>query len=95
MFILILKYTSELSEIDNALSAHIEYLNKYYALGKFICSGPQNPRIGGAIVCTAKDRTEVATIIAEDPFYAKRLADYEIIEFLPTKYVDELKPLLG
>lgn len=95
MFILILKYTSTLSEIDNALPAHIEYLNKYYALGKFICSGPQKPRVGGAIVCTAKDRAEVANIIVEDPFYTKKLADYEIIEFLPTMYADELKPLLG
>lgn len=95
MFIFLLKYTSGLSEIDKALPAHIEYLNKYYALGNFICSGPQNPRVGGAIVCTAKDRTEVDTMIAEDPFYAKKLADYQIIEFLPTKYADELKPLLG
>ncbi len=95
MYILILKYKSELSEIDNALPAHVEYLNKYYALGKFVCSGPQNPRVGGTIVCTAKDRAEVDNIIAEDPFYAKKLTDYEIIEFLPTMYVDELKPLLG
>ena len=95
MYILILKYKSGLNEIDNALPGHIEYLNKYYTLGRFLCSGPQNPRSGGVIVCTAKDRAAVDDIIAEDPFYAKQLADYEVIEFLPTMYVDELKPLLG
>jgi uncharacterized protein YciI len=95
MYILILKYKSGLNEIDDALPAHVEYLNKYYALGKFICSGAQNPRVGGVIVCTAKDRAAVDNIIAEDPFYVKKLADYEVIEFLPTMYADELKPLLG
>jgi uncharacterized protein YciI len=95
MFILILKYKSELSEIDNALPAHVEFLHKYYGLGKFLCSGPQSPRVGGVIVCTAKDRAEATRIIAEDPFYVKQLTDYEIIEFSPTMCAAELKPLLG
>lgn len=94
MFILILKYTSTLTEIDQALPAHIEYLEKYYGLNKFICSGPQNPRTGGAILCTAKDLDEIKNIIKEDPFYDKKLVTYEMIEFLPTKCVAELKPLL-
>lgn len=95
MFILILKYISPLSEIDDAIPAHSEYLNKYYALGKFICSGRQKPRKGGIILCTAKDTHEVESIIKEDPFYAKNLAAYEMIEFSPSKYADGLKPLLG
>ncbi|MCE5284476.1 MAG: YciI family protein [Pelosinus sp.] len=95
MFILVLKYISPLSEIDHAIPAHIEYLNKYYGLSKFICSGRQVPRKGGIILCTAKDICEVETIIKEDPFNDKKLAEYEIIEFSPSKYADELKPLLG
>ncbi|MEN6384753.1 MAG: YciI family protein [Phycisphaerales bacterium] len=94
MFILILRYTSPLNEIDLALPAHIKYLEKYYSLQKFICSGPQTPRIGGAILCTAKNLDEVKIIIKDDPFYYKNLAQYEIVEFSPTKFADELKPLL-
>jgi uncharacterized protein YciI len=92
MFILVLKYIRPLSEIDNAIPAHIEYLNKYYSLSKFICSGRQIPRKGGVILCTAKDIGEVEAIIKEDPFYTQKLAEYEIIEFSPSKYADELKP---
>lgn len=95
MFILVLKYISPLNEIDKALEAHVGYLNKYYALGKFICSGRQTPRIGGVILCTAIDVTEVKSIIKDDPFYNKKLAKYEIIEFSPSKCADELKFLLG
>lgn len=95
MFILILKYVKPLTEVDLALKEHINYLEKYYALEKFICSGRQNPRIGGVILCIAKDIDEVKTIIKDDPFYTNKLAEYEIIEFSPTKYVDELKTLLN
>jgi len=83
-----LKYIKTLEEVDNALQPHIEYLEKYYSLHKFFCSGRRNPRVGGVILCNAKDMEEVETIIREDPFYVKGIAEYEIIEFLPTKYSD-------
>jgi len=95
MFILILKYVKPLTEVDLALKDHINYLEKYYALKKFICSGRQNPRAGGIILCTAKDINEVKSIIKDDPFSAKNLAEYEIIEFSPTKCADELKPFIS
>ena len=30
----------------------------------------------------------VKTIIKEEPFYINKMAEYEIIEFSPTKYAD-------
>lgn len=86
MFILLLKYVKTVEEVDKELENHIKYLDKYYSLEKFICSGRRNPRIGGVILCNAEDEEEVKEIIKEDPFYANKIAEYEIIEFLPTKY---------
>lgn len=88
MFILVLKYVKPLEEVDKELKLHIEYLEKYYSLQKFICSGRRNPRIGGVILCNSKNWEEVETIISEDPFYIKKIAEYEIIQFSPTKYAD-------
>lgn len=88
MFVLLLKYKKSLEEVEKALEAHIAYLEKYYALDKFICSGRRNPRIGGLILCNAKDKDEVNEIIKEDPFYMEDIAEYEIIEFMPTKYAE-------
>lgn len=88
MFILALKYVKTLEEVDKALKAHIEYLEKYYSLKKFVCSGRRNPRVGGVILCNAENMNEVQTIINEDPFYVKEIAEYEIIEFAPTKYAE-------
>ena len=88
MFILALKYVKPLEEVEKELNSHIKYLEKYYSLQKFICSVRRNPRIGGVILCNSKNLEEVEMIIGEDPFYINKIAEYEIIEFLPTKYAD-------
>lgn len=89
MFILILKYIKPIEEVEKELNSHITYLEKFYSLQKFICSGRRNPRTGGVILANAYDIEEVREIIKEDPFYEKKIAEYEIIEFMPTKYADE------
>ena len=74
MFIVLLTYKLPLAEVERHLAAHREYLDRQYAAGTFLCSGPQNPRTGGVILCRA-----------EDPFRIHGVADYEIIEFSPVK----------
>lgn len=88
MFVLLSKYVKPIEEVDKELKAHKEFLDKYYSLQKFICSGSRKPRIGGVILCNAKDLEEVKSILAEDPFYVNKISEYEIIEFSPTKYAD-------
>lgn len=86
MFILLVHYKKTLEEVEANLTDHRVYLDKYYALGKFICSGRRNPRTGGCIICKAADEKEVKEIIKEDPFLFRGIADYEIIEVIPTKH---------
>lgn len=93
MFILVLKHICPIYQIDSYLDAHNKFLDKYYSLKKFICSGRQNPRTGGIILCKCSDRNEVESIIKEDPFYDKKLVEYEMIEFVPTKYAEKFKQL--
>ena len=95
MFIAILTYKKPLSEVDNYLSAHREYLAKHYAIGDFITSGPQIPRIGGVIMIKANNREAVDAIISEDPFHINDIANYQIVEFTPTMFCnEELKTIL-
>lgn len=85
MIIAILTYKKELSEVEKHLQEHRIYLDKYYSSGKFIASGAQNPRIGGIILMnTTKDDAQI--LIKEDPFFRNNIAEYELIEFSPTKY---------
>ena len=95
MFIAILTYKKPLSEVDRFLAAHREYLAEHYAAGDFIASGPQTPRVGGVIMMKADNRATVDAIIAKDPFNINGIADYQIVEFSPTMFVNqELKEIL-
>lgn len=90
MCIAILTYEKSLSEVDKYLQAHRDYIAEHYAAGDFIVSGPQNPRIGGVIMIKAADREDVNAIISQDPFNINGIADYQIVEFNPTMFCNEL-----
>ena len=88
MFIAILTYKKPFEEVDRHLQAHRDYLAVHYAAGDFIASGPQTPRIGGVIMMKAESRAAVDSIIAQDPFNINGIADYRIVEFTPTMFVE-------
>ncbi|OIQ50356.1 YciI-like protein [Pseudodesulfovibrio hydrargyri] len=90
MFILHLTYVKPLSEIDRLIPPHVEYLEKHYAAGTFLFSGRREPRTGGVIIARAGSRAEVEEIIQEDPFLIEGVAEYEIVEFVPTKTAPDL-----
>ena len=54
MYIVNLNYIKEVSEVEKHLEEHIKFLEKYYEMGKFICSGRKNPRTGGVILLNAE-----------------------------------------
>ncbi len=87
MFVILLTYKRPLSEVERYLAEHRAYLDRHYADGAFLCSGPRKPRTGGVILCRAADRESVEVLTAEDPFRMHGIADYEIIEFSPTKLI--------
>ena len=89
MYIVSLNYIKEVSEVEKYLEEHVKFLEKYYEIGKFICSGRKNPRTGGVILLNAENLSEVESIILEDPFNANEIAEYEITEFFPTKYAED------
>ena len=87
MFIANLKYKKSMKEVNKALEAHLEYLEKYFEKGKFICTGKKSfPELGGVILFDSNNLEEAEKILYEDPFYIEEIADYEIIEFQPVKF---------
>jgi uncharacterized protein YciI len=94
MFIISLNYIVPLEELDKHMEAHVKYLKKYYAADVFIMSGRKVPRTGGVIIAQADSKEIVEQIIAEDPFYQHRLAEFEITEFLASQSHPDLKDLL-
>jgi len=94
MYIIQVTYIKPISDVDKHLADHRAFLDKYYATGNLICSGPRSPRTGGIILCNAVDLEEAWKIIHQDPFFINSIADYEVIEFNPVKYADDFKPFI-
>ena len=94
MFIINITYKTALDKVDQYLNEHIEFLNKQYELGNFLASGRKVPRTGGIILSKVEEKSVLEQIIAQDPFKIKELADYQLIEFIPSKTCEELKFLI-
>jgi uncharacterized protein YciI len=91
MFIISLTYKSSIEHIEHLIPQHNIFLNKHYESGRFIASGRKEPRTGGIIIANAESKNEVEQIISEDPFYIHQVADYDITEFIPSKYNENFK----
>lgn len=90
LFLIDLHYIAALDDIDSALDAHVEFLERHYASGQFIVSGPKVPRTGGVILATAPSRAFLEDLLEADPFKEKQLARYTISEFRPAMKAAEL-----
>ncbi len=94
MFVVELTYKAALAEIDAHMTAHVAFLNKYYASGNFLLSGRKIPRDGGIILAAGVGREQLEAIVQEDPFYRHGLADFRINEFRSSQRADDIQKLI-
>lgn len=94
MFVIELIYKAPLADIDASMRPHMAYLKKHYAAGKFLISGRKIPREGGIILAVGESRDEIESIVKQDPFVSRGLADYRIIEFRESQRADSIDMLL-
>ena len=88
MVIIMGKYVKPLEVIDALLEDHRKFLDDYYKKSKFVCSGPQIPRVGGVILANVVSVDEARQIMKNDPFYMNDAAEYQFFEFAPIKCDD-------
>ena len=84
MFVVSLTYVKPLADVDALAAEHRGFLEAHYASGHFLLSGRKQPRDGGVIIAAAGSKAEVEEIIRKDPFHRGGVAEYTIVEFLPT-----------
>lgn len=94
MFIVNLNYIAPLPKLDEHMTEHVKFLNKYYKQNVFMASGRKVPRTGGIILAMAKSKEELELIIKEDPFYVHQLAEFTITEFLTSQMHPKIKEVL-
>ena len=89
MFVILLKYTKPMDEVQRHTQAHRDYLDQFYKSGALVVSGRRLDQTGGIILANMASRAEVERFIAEDPFKAAGIAEYEAIDFHPAKYAPD------
>ena len=85
MVIITSTYVKPLEVIDSLLADHRKFLEGQYRQSKFICSGPQKPRVGGVIIANV-GIDEAREIMKKDPFTIHGASEYHFIEFTPGKF---------
>src|SRR5215472_9933048 len=90
MYILFINPTRSPQELAPVFPAHSEFLDRYYKAGKFILTGGLTARPAGVVLAIVNSDDELKAILAEDPFVRERVAEYEVIEFKPSKYHESL-----
>jgi uncharacterized protein YciI len=94
VFVIELTYKAPLTAIDAAMKAHMAFLNKQYDAGHFLVSGRQIPRTGGIILAVGASKEQIETIMREDPFVSKGLADFRVIEFRASQKAKDIASLI-
>jgi uncharacterized protein YciI len=90
LFVIELIYKAPLADVDAAMTAHVRFLKKHYAAGTFLVSGRKIPRDGGIILAIGESRDAIESIMREDPFCARGLADVRIIQFRASQRADDI-----
>jgi uncharacterized protein YciI len=91
LFVIELIYKAPLADVDAAMTAHVRFLKKHYAAGTFLVSGRKIPRDGGIILAVGDTREAIESIMREDPFCARGLADVRIIQFRASQRADDIQ----
>lgn len=94
MYLVQVTYIKPIQDVDSHLASHRAFLDNYYKSGNLLCSGPQNPRVGGIIVCNFPNIDDVWNFIHKDPFFINEIAAYKAIEFNPVKYAKRFEQFL-
>jgi uncharacterized protein YciI len=84
-FVVEATYLVPFEQIEPAIPRHRAWLQKGYDLGLFLCSGPQDPPLGGFLVARANSLAELKAMFAAEPFNIEKLASYAFKEFHPVK----------
>lgn len=84
-FIVEATYLVPFETLKDVVPRHREWLQRGYDRGLFLCSGPQDPPVGGFLVARANSKEELDALFHDEPFRSGRLASFKFTEFQPVK----------
>ncbi|KZN70430.1 YciI family protein [Pseudoalteromonas luteoviolacea] len=94
MFIIQLKFSDNQSLAKDFIKDHKAWLQTWFDKGVFILSGSLKPAAGGVIIAVNVNKTEIESIVFEDPFVIENVVKPEVIELSPSQCDERLAFLL-
>lgn len=94
MFIITLRYTGTLEEVDAHLEAHVAWLHQGVTDGWLLVAGRQVPRTGGLLIARG-EREAIVAKAATDPFIVNGVAEMTVVEVAPGIIAPGLEMLAG
>lgn len=82
-FVIEIEYTAAMERIEQVVPAHRAYYKAGYETGLLLCSGPQNPRVGGIAIARAETRENLDIFLKNDPYLLENVAIHRVKEFQP------------
>lgn len=92
----IIRYRRPLDEVLTVVDAHRAYMQKLYAAGTLLASGPLDPRNGGAMLVRVPDDSVIESLNSirdNDPYVKSGMAQYELLPWAPTTGLEKLDSL--
>ncbi len=80
MYVVSLTYRVPQDIVDFHNDGHMAWLQEAFDNGVFIAAGRKVPRTGGLLLSQA-DRATLDASLAQDPFYANGVAEFDVVEF--------------
>lgn len=84
LFTVDIEYTVPFEQVEKVLEPHMDFVRRAYAEGRFLASGPKEPRTGGVVVMMAESTEAAQAYLAADPFATAQVADMKLTAFKPS-----------
>jgi uncharacterized protein YciI len=94
IFVITVTFKAPMSEVEKYMEAHRGFLDDALKSGVLMMSGGRNPKVGGVIVCKFWSMDEAQAFIHQDPLCVADVADYDVVEFSPSRCADEIKDFM-
>ena len=87
MYLMISTYRSPIEKVDEARSAHLEFVDELQRAGLLVSAGRQDPPVGGILLLDVESEARAHELLADDPYVRQGLADYVVTGWQPTRGV--------